>query len=146
VRSAVVGAATLGESFGERVTFAADAIREFATLCGDRNPLHHDEAFAARSAFGTIIACGPHVTARMMGHTATHFAQVCQPLGLEFAFRFVRAVPAGTTLDLEWTVTELSHKPSLSGDIVALEGRAIDEAGAVYVTSHGRLLLRPKTA
>ena len=136
--------AIVGERFAERVRFDADAIREFARLCGDHNPLHHDEGYAAQSPFGTLIASGPHVTARMMALTATHFSGHCQPLGLGFTFRFVRAVPAGLTLDLQWDVTGVEAKRSLAGDVATLDGRAIDDDGVVYVTGHGALLLRQR--
>ncbi|HEX4884219.1 MAG TPA: MaoC family dehydratase [Casimicrobiaceae bacterium] len=135
---------TVGERFAERVAFDEASIREFARLCADFNPLHHDAAYAARSPFGTLIASGPHVTSRLMALTATYYSQRCQPLGLGFTFRFVRAVPAGVTLDLQWDVTGVEGKASLAGDIVTLDGRAIDDDGVVYVTGHGSLLLRER--
>jgi acyl dehydratase len=136
--------AHIGERFAGRVVFDEASIREFARLCADFNPLHHDADYAARSPFGTLIACGPHVTSRLMALTATHYSRHCQPLGLGFTFRFVRAVPAGADLDLQWDVTGVQPKASLAGDIVALDGRAIDDDGVVYVTGHGSLLLRPR--
>ena len=135
--------ATVGESFSRRVTFDAKSIRDFATLTGDFNPLHHDEATAVRSPFGSLIVSGPHVSALMMGMTATHFCKRCAPLGLEFTIRFVRAIPAGTTLELHWTLTDLTPKASLRGDLATLDGRARDDAGGVYVNGRGLLLLRP---
>ena len=136
----------VGERFAERITFDVATIREFAHVAGDLNPLHHDATYAATSPFGRIIASGTHPTCRMMALTATYFSQYCQPLGLSFSFRFVRAVPAGVTLDLVWYVTALEPKASLGGEIVSLDGRAIDDAGVVYVTGHGTLLLRPRHA
>ena len=138
----MIACATVGETFSQRVTFDAKSIREFATLTGDFNPLHHDEAAAARSAFGSLIVSGPHVTALMLGMTATHFAKRCAPLGLEFTIRFVRAIVAGTTLELRWTLVDLTPKASLNGDLATLDGRALDDAGGVYVSSRGLLLLR----
>ena len=135
--------ASVGEAFGRRVTFDADAIREFATRSGDLNPIHHDEAAARKSAFGTLIASGTHVSALMMGLTATHFSRTCSPLGLEFTLRFVRAILAGTTLELHWTLTGLTPKTSLRGDLATLEGRAHDDSGVVYFESRALLLLRP---
>jgi acyl dehydratase len=132
----------IGERCEERVTFEAAAIRAFAAMSGDFNPLHHDEARAAKSRFGTIIASGPHVASRMMGLEATYFSERHQPLGLDNSFRFVRAVPAGTTLTLTWTVTAVTPKPSLDGHIVGVEGRAIDDDGVVYVSARATLLLR----
>lgn len=135
--------ATIGESFGQRVTFDAKSIREFATLTGDLNPLHHDEAAAKQTAFRSLIVSGPHVSALMMGMTATHFCDRYAPLGLEFTIRFVRAIRAGTALELRWTLTDLTPKASLRGELATLDGRARDDAGGVYVTGRGLLLLRP---
>jgi 3-hydroxybutyryl-CoA dehydratase len=138
--------ASVGETFGQRVTFDAGSIRAFASMSGDFNPLHHDEAVARRSAFGGLIASGTHVSALMMGLTATHFARSCAPLGLEFTLRFVRAILAGTTLELRWTLTGLTPKASLRGDLAALGGQASDDAGLVYVEGRALLLLRPPGA
>ena len=132
----------IGERFARRATFDAASIREFALLCGDANPLHHDDDTAGGSAFGTLIASGPHVTSLMMGLDATYLSRRGEALGLGFEFRFVKAVPAGTDLTLEWTITGIAHKPSLRGDVVSVEGRAIDDTGVVYVTSTGRNLVR----
>lgn len=133
-----------GDRFARRATFDARAIREFATLCGDQNPLHHDERVAAASPFGTLIASGPHVVALMMGLDATFLSQRDEAVGLGFEFRFVKAVPAGAELTLEWTVTDIAYKTSLAGDVVSVEGRAVDDAGATYVTATGRNLVRKR--
>lgn len=132
----------VGARASRRVTFDAESIRQFAALSGDHNPLHHDARAAAGSPFGTLIASGPHVVALMMGLDATFLSERRLALGLGFEFRFVKAVPAGTTLSLEWTVSGIEHKASLKGDVVSVEGRAVDDAGTVYVTATGRNLLR----
>ena len=139
---AIAAAIRVGAQASRRVTFDAESIRRFATLSGDHNPLHHDERAAAAGPFGTLIASGPHVVALMMGLDATFLSQRDLALGLGFEFRFVKAVPAGTTLSLEWTVSGIEHKASLAGDIVSVEGRAVDDAGTVYVTATGRNLVR----
>jgi acyl dehydratase len=137
----------VGERFSRRATFDAEAIRRFAELCGDHNPLHHDEQIAKQSEFGSLIASGPHVVSLMLGLDATFLSSRDMALGLGFEFRFVKAVRAGTELRLEWTITAVEHKPSLAGDIVSVEGRAVDDAGVVYVTATGRnLVRRPSTA
>jgi len=132
----------VGERFTRRASFDADSIRSFATLCGDHNPLHHDERAAAASRFGTLIASGPHVVALMMGLDASFLSRDADALGLGFEFRFVKAVPAGTELTLEWTITGIEYKASLDGDVVSVEGRAVDDAGTLYVTATGRNLVR----
>jgi acyl dehydratase len=133
-----------GERFARRVTFDDASIRNFAALCGDHNPLHHDEHAASQSAFGSLIASGPHVTSLMMGLDATYLSGRGEALGLGFEFRFVKVVPAGAALTLEWTISDVTHKASLAGDVVSVEGRAIDDAGVVYVTATGRNLVRER--
>jgi acyl dehydratase len=135
--------AWVGESFESSVTVDADSVRDFAAACGDFNPLHHDEAVAARSRFGGLIAAGPHTASLLMARTATHFSQRAQPLGLEFNVRFNKAVRAGDTLRLRWTVTDVAPKPSLGGEFVTLHGEAINQAGEVVLSSVGLLLVTP---
>jgi len=132
----------VGERFARRVMFDADSIRRFATMAGDRNPMHHDDAAGARSPFGRIIASGPHVVGLMMGLDASALSERFDALGLNFEFRFVRAIPAGTELLLEWTVTACYPKASLAGFIVEVEGRAADDMGTVYTTGRGANLVR----
>jgi acyl dehydratase len=71
----------VGERFARRVTFDDASIRRFAALCGDHNPLHHDVEAASRSAFGALIASGPHVTSMMMGLDATYLSGRGEALG-----------------------------------------------------------------
>ena len=132
-----------GERFHKSVRIDAASIRAFATLCGDMNPLHHDDGAAAAGPFGTLIASGPHVVALMMGLDATALSARHEALGLGFEFRFVKAVPAGATLTLEWTVTAVEYKASLCGHVVSVEWQAVDDAGVAFVTATGRNLLRP---
>ena len=134
----------IGEHVTRRVGFDAESIRRFATLSGDMNPLHHDDRAAAAGPFGTLIASGTQIVALMMGLDATFFSERHEALGLGFEFRFVKAVPAGAELTLEWAVADSTWKPSLSGYVVTAEGRAVDDAGSVYVTAIGRNLVRVK--
>src|SRR5258708_23086642 len=111
---------SVGERFERRAVFDAASIRRFAELSGDENPVHHDEDAAAAGPFGRLIASGPHVSSLMMGLDATYFSRHFDALGHEFDFRFVKAIPAGTELTLEWTITGSEVKPSLEGFIVTV--------------------------
>ena len=132
----------VGERFTRRVVFDVASIREFATHSGDFNPLHHDAAVAGKSRYGTIIVSGPHIVALMMGLDATWLTQRFDAVGLHFDFRFVKAIPAGTALTLEWAVSDCRAKASLAGFVVEVEGRAFDDAGTVFTTGHGANLIR----
>jgi hypothetical protein len=80
----------------------------------------------------------------MMGLDATFFSERHEALGLGFEFTFVNAVPAGAVLTLEWVVSEVTWKASLSGHVVGVEGRAVDDNGTVYLKATGRNLVRPR--
>jgi acyl dehydratase len=138
--------ATVGERFAETVRFSAESIRAFADLVGDTNPLHRDEGFAARSRFGGLIASGTHSSALLLGLTASHFSRRAQPLGLEFHVHFHRAVHAGDTLELAWTVVRVQPKPSLGGDLVWLEGQARNQRGEVALAATATLLVTDRAA
>jgi 3-hydroxybutyryl-CoA dehydratase len=137
--------AAVGERLERRVVFDAASIRAFATMSGDHNPIHHDEAHARRLGYAGLIACGPQVTSLLMG-LLSKFTQRHDALGLGFEFRFVKAIPEGIALTLEWTVAACRWKPSLAGHVVEVEGRARDDAGIVYTTGRGAVLVRARSA
>lgn len=138
--------AIVGERFAESVHLDAEKIRAFAHSVGDSNPLHHDEALAARSRFGRLIASGTHSASLLMALTASHFSRHAQPLGLEFRLQFHKAVGAGDTLELAWTVTRVQAKPSLGGDLVWLDGEARDQHGELKLAATATLLVMDKAA
>jgi acyl dehydratase len=131
----------VGERFASQVTLTRAQIATFATLCGDTNPLHHDEAYARRTRFGGVIACGPQITSLMMGLTATHFSQTTAMLGLEFTFRFRKAVKAEQSIHMEWEVVAAEYKRSLGGQLVTLQGRATNPRGEVVLSGSGTVLV-----
>ena len=131
----------VGERFARQVTLTRAQIATFATLCGDMNPLHHDEAYAQRTRFGGLIACGPQITSLMMGLTATYFSQTTAMLGLEFAFRFRKAVQAEESIRMEWEVVAAEYKRSLGGHLVSLEGKATNQQGEVVLSGSGKVLV-----
>ncbi|WP_232470801.1 DUF1289 domain-containing protein [Caballeronia hypogeia] len=134
---------TIGESFEATLALPSGSIKHFATLVNDLNPLHHDDALARASRFGSLIASGTQPTAHLMAMLATHFSRYAQPLGLEFGIRLTRAVKADDVLTMSWRVVEAKWKASLNGDLVKLEGGAVNQldepvmkASATIVVMH----------
>ena len=48
----------VGQRATRRLTLTAEHVRKFAEISGDHNPLHFDEAFAARTKFGRLVVQG----------------------------------------------------------------------------------------
>ena len=134
----------VGDRFSSDITLTKEQISEFARICGDTNPFHHDEEFASKSRFHGIIASGPHLTSLMMGMVATHFTRNTAALGLEYGFRFRKAVPAGEPISLSWEVIAVEQKASLGGELVSLEGRVVNAEGVEFLTGTGLVLVTPK--
>ena len=131
-----------GDVVRKSVRIDADSIRAFATLAGDMNPLHHDARAAAEGPFGALIASGPQLASLMMGLDATHFSAAGVALGLGFEFKFVKAVPAGTRLVLEWVVAHCDYKPSLAGWIVGALRAPEDEAALARIKGETEAMCR----
>jgi len=49
---------TVGQRASRSLTLTAEHVRKFAEISGDYNPLHFDEAFAARTKFGALVVQG----------------------------------------------------------------------------------------
>jgi acyl dehydratase len=48
----------IGQRASRSLTLSEHHVRTFAELSGDHNPLHFDEAFAARTKFGRLVVQG----------------------------------------------------------------------------------------
>lgn len=132
----------VGAGFEAEHIFEQEASQAFARLVGDTNPMHHDEAHAKASRFGGLIVSGTETTARMMGLTAAHFAQYGPTVGMEFSFRFRRAVPMGARVRIRWEITEMEYRPGLGTVAVCAGTLTLLDQGVVAVegTSKGVLL------
>lgn len=113
-------------------------IRAFAGITGDANPLHVDEAFAARSRFGGRIAHGI-LTAGVI--SAVLGMRLPGPGGvyLSQTLRFVRPVRPGDTITAEAVVT--GWRPEKR--ILILRTTCVNQAGHTVLEGEAALLVDP---
>lgn len=129
------------ERFAAEVTLTPSEVAAFATAAGDPNPVHHDPAYATATRYGRLIASGTQTAALLMGLTASHFSARGAMVGLEYWFRFRRAVHADETVHIEWLVVKVTPHARLGGDIVELRGRIRRQDGQTAVGAKGRVLV-----
>jgi acyl dehydratase len=135
----------VGERFGSSVTVTETHLVLAAGMFGDFNPLHVDEAFAAKSRFGGRILHGPFSSALVSSPVGMYFSGTAIAY-LEHACRFKAAVRPGDTLATEWTVTEKLDKPKHKGGICVLRGIATNQNGEVAVEADGKILIFSRPA
>ena len=135
-----------GQVFSSIVEFDARSIRTFATMIHDSNVLHHDEDLARQTRFGGLIASGGHTISMLLGTLAEHIAAQSHSLGLECSFTLRRAVKAGTTMRVEWTVRSLEPRPSMRGHVMTLDGALREEDGTLALGATIDVLVMPKEA
>jgi acyl dehydratase len=103
---------------GEQVEFArtisGEDIDTFARISGDDDPVHVDEAYAAKTAFGRRIAHGALVmglsstTASMMSRRSVGRGATGTPVSAGYdRIRFIRPVFAGDALRARYVVEEV---------------------------------------
>lgn len=130
----------VGDHFGRTERIAARHLDEGANLIGDFNPLHVDDAFAARSRYGARILHGVITSALVSAEFGMLYAGTA--IGyLEHNAKFHAPVRIGDTLTITWTVTELIPKPRHGGGIVVAEAVAVNQDGVKVCTANGRMLV-----
>lgn len=140
-----MGIAYVGETLEKTVRFNAQEIAEFAALCGDTNPLHHDAAFAAKSRFGGIIASGLQTMSVWMAMVASHYSKSASMVGLGGSFAAKGPAFANTDIDMRWTVVSVEEKPKTGSEIVRLEGTVTGPDGAPILEGTFTAMVTPRT-
>jgi 3-hydroxybutyryl-CoA dehydratase len=104
----------VGDSVQLTKTFDDTEIEKFAELTGDRNPLHMDEAFAARTRFKRRIAQGI-LSASLISTCIGMHLPGTGAIYLDQTLRFVKPVYVGDTVTLTATVSHIREdKPLLT--------------------------------
>jgi acyl dehydratase len=140
----------VGEHCSKTMRFTAEAIADFARITGDANPLHSDQATAARSLHGRVIAAGQHTTSQLIGLAATYFSrehgalqgQPRQALGLNYNFSLKHPVFADDSVELSWRVASVEWTGRLQGWLVQADGK-VSAGERVCVVARATLLIKP---
>jgi len=120
-----------------------DDIDAFARLSGDRTALHTDDAYAAGTAFGGVVAHGALNVAVATGlayELGTFEGTVLAFRGLEA--RFERPVLPGDAVTLELTVAELDARPRRARGRARFAMRLLNQRDKAVVSGHWSLVLR----
>jgi acyl dehydratase len=133
----------IGEEISRAVTFEKNAIKRFATLVGDMNPLHHDEEFAKSSRYGGLIASGTHTSSVMMGAIASFISARAPAVGLGFSVKMKKPIRADETARIVWRIVSIEYKASLGGDIVSFDGVLLNADGQTAVAATCANLIFP---
>ncbi len=132
------------DRFSAEYSLTPKKVADYALSVGDKNPIHHDPNFAAKTRYGRLIASGTHTTALILGLTASHFSKKTSMVGLDYWVGFQRPIYANETIKLEWLVVRVTPNKKLKGSIVELRGRILGQDGKTSLGAKGRLLITDK--
>jgi acyl dehydratase len=132
-----------GHSFERRVRWTRDDIVEFASLVGDKNPLHHDDAYAAQTRFGSLIASGAQAVAVLMAMCGSQATKDTPGVGLEFNFRLLGPARVDDEILLRWEVVAVEASERPRGTVVSLKGEALGGDGRAIVSATAKTLYVP---
>jgi acyl dehydratase len=120
---------TPGQSATRSLTVTAEAVRKYAEITGDYNPLHFDEAFTSKTRFGRLMAQGGITTGLLHALVAMDLPG-----------------PGSVFISQQWSFP----KPVLIGDTITATGvikswRAARSVGVMeftVVNQHGETVLQ----
>ena len=131
----------VGERFERRFRWTTEEIVAFARAVEDRNPMHHDAAFAGGTRFGGLIASGAHPIAFLLGILGSTATPENPGVGLEFAFRLAGPLRPDETYVFAWEVVEVAASERPRGTLVKLAGTVAGEDGRAVVTADATTLM-----
>ena len=117
----------IGQSATRSLTLTADHVAKYAEITGDRNPLHFDEAYAARTPFGRLVVHGG-LTSGILNALVAEDMPGPGTVFMSMDLRFTKPVFIGDTITATANVLELhASKPicKLSVEIRRQDGEVV---------------------
>ena len=133
---------------GDAKTLSREIFVAFATLTGDRHPIHYDESFAAQTRFGRPIAHGL-LLAALTALGATQMSdrlQDCMIAMLEERMEFLRPAFVGDVVVPRFEVVAVAPSGSGRAARVEIAVSLSNQAGERLIAGHHAYLLRRRPA
>jgi len=116
------------------LTVTADTVEAYAALTGDRNPLHFDEAFAAGTRFGRLIAQGGITTGLLHALVAMDLPGPGSVF-VNQSWNFPKPVYIGDTITATGTITSARA----SRGFYQMSFEVVNQAGEQVLTGEATL-------
>jgi acyl dehydratase len=129
----------VGQSATRRVTITPEHVQAFAEITGDYNPLHFDEAFAARTKFGRLVVQGGLTTGLLHALVAMDLPGP-GTVFLSQNWRFIAPVHVGDTITAEARVLSVHQTKPVTQQGVRVrrqDGQTVLEGEAWCYTMAG---------
>lgn len=127
----------IGSTYSFERFIDAESVELFASLSGDYNPLHMDEAYAAHAQFGSRVAHGM-LLASFFSTLVGMLMPGLRCLYLSQEVRFKKPVFLDTQVVIKGTVTEKSD----AAKIIVLRTMIMDNKGIVFVEGEAKVHIR----
>jgi len=118
----------VGQRAELRKTFTEADIEHFVAITGDVNPLHVDDAFAARTFFGARINHGL-LTASLFSTMVGMFIPGTGAIYRTQSLEFLRAVHVGETVTAIFEIRSIDARTG----VIEIDSRIENESGEVVV-------------
>jgi 3-hydroxybutyryl-CoA dehydratase len=128
----------IGDSFSTVREVTDELIRAFAEVSGDRNPIHLDEEFAAKTRFGKRIAHGMLSGAFISAVLGNEFSER-RIVYMSQTMRFVAPVFIGDTITTTATATHIREDKG----IVTLETTCKNQDGVTTLKGESVVMILP---
>ena len=125
---------TPGQRATRSLTLGPDKVRAFAELTGDYNPLHFDEAFAARTRFGRPLVNSTFTLALVTGLTVPDTSENATANLAWTDITLPKPVFVGDTIWAESEILELresASRPTMG--IVSMRCRGVNQHGEIVI-------------
>lgn len=128
----------VGQSASVSKTITAEDVEAFAALSGDRNPIHFDEEYAAKTRFGQRIAHGM-LSAGLISTVIGMHLPGPGAIYLSQELKFLRPVLIGDTI----TATATINSTNPEKRILVLETTCTNQKGDPVIKGEAKILYEP---